>query len=283
MSKILGPISWAEYEKIPADVTKSRLVHMKKSPLHYIKQDELDREPSEEMELGTLLHTAILEPASLIGSYVVEPENVTIKGVTTEINRRVKAHREYLADFRKSNEGKIVIRPSHLDVLTGMIKAASEHRDLRKLMAMPGESEIAATWEHMGFKWKGRADRIIDHPVLGRTVIELKKTFDASPSGFSRQIYNLGYDVGIAAYMRGFEAKSYIFVCVESKAPFPIGIYRADDSMVERAHAYTDKLLGRLRKCINEDHFPGYTSDGEENLLFPGWVAALDNEEPDGF
>lgn len=275
----LGKMTWDEYVSIPYDVTKSELVYMDKSPMHYqAAKTGPKMEATEDMQLGVLLHTALLEPELLKNSYIVEPEEFTDG---SPINRRVKAHREYLKGFRDANPKAIVVKPSHVELLTGMVAAAGNHRDLAALMNMPGESEVVATWEHLGFKWKGRADRIIDHPVLGRTVIELKKTFDASRSAFSRQIYNMAYDIGISAYMRGFEAKSYIFVAVESKSPFPIGIYRADDSMVERAHAHTDRLLTMLTKCRKENYYPGYTDD-IENLLLPQWVPAMDAEIPDG-
>lgn len=279
----LGQISWEEYQAIPADVTKSELVYMDKSPLHYRNRKDLMVKTTEDMELGTLLHVGLLEPHLLKDSYVVEPETIVIKGIEEELNRRKKAHKEFLEKLREEAtlKGQLVVTAKNLEKLTGMLTECSKSRALKALMNLPGESEVAATWEYMGFKWKGRADRLIQHPIFGRTVIEVKKTQNASSSAFSREIYNRSYDVGVSAYLRGFEADALIFVACESNAPYPIGIYKADDSMVERAHSHTDALLTKLRSCLEKDEWPGYTDD-VENLLLPAWVPAMDLEDGQG-
>lgn len=268
---ILGSIDREEYFKIDA-LSQSDLGQMAISPRHFLHKDKLRKE-TDAMKMGTLLHLAVLEPAKFRQTYVVEPDN--IKGEA--INRRVKAHREYLEAFRLDNLDRIVVTAQQMDNLVGMLESIASNEFLKPLLT-GGSPEIAATWDYKGLKCKGLADYVVDHKLFGRTIVDIKKTQDASVSGFSRSIFNYRYNLQCAWYLHGFEAREFIFVAIEDKAPYAIGIYKADPSLVEHGQKLMERLTEKLIWCRENDEWPGYTR-GIENILLPAWVAGQDDEK----
>ena len=171
----------------------------------------------------------------------------------------------------------MICTPAQFDNLLGMLTAAAGEPDMVALLAN-GEPEIGATWEYRSRLCKGRADFLVPkHPVYGRTVVEIKKTQDASPSAFSRQIFNLLYDMGAAWYHKGFEAENVVFIAIEEKYPHAIGIYRAHETVLERGIAIADRLLNKLEECERTGRWHGYTK-GVEDIFLPAWVGGMDHE-----
>ncbi len=278
--KLLKGLDEPTYRALPG-LSKTELAWMKKSPLHFQnRNDPRILEETDAMRMGTLLHLAVLEPAKFKNAYVVEPEEIPIDGKTVEVNKRIKKHREYLESWRAAaaESGRIVVTPKQFDNLIGMLTQAASHPEVIDLLSK-GEPEIGATWEYRNTVCKGRADYLIpEHPGYGRVVIEIKKTQDASPEGFSRQCLNKLYDMGAAWYKQGFQADEVIFIACEEKFPYAIGVYKADPSMLDRGMRLADRFMDKIASCTKENYWHGYTK-GVENLLLPAWVAGQDDEE----
>lgn len=288
--KQLGYMDFNKYKEIPA-LSKSDLVWLADSPLHFKMREGLF-EQTDEMLLGTLLHTALLEPKKLKGSYITEPNEIEFFNTKTkkielqEVNRRSDYCRKALEEWQNAQpEGTLIVKPDMVDRLTDILTVCADverddARQLQSMLSYPGEVEVAASGCIEGVEFKGRADKIINHPQYGRTVFELKSTADSSAPGFSRQVYNMHYDIGISVYLKLFECDTYIFGCVETakKSIHPVSLFRASESMKDRAHKKTKGLIELLKKCQDEDRWPAYTRDTEE-LYLPAWVAALDNEK----
>lgn len=269
--KLLGSLPRVAYEAIDG-LTQSELSYLLKSPLHFEKRRELGRE-TDAMRLGTAIHAAILEPELFKDKLVVEPEHFNGE----EINRRVKKHRDYLADWRQESEnlGKIILKNSEYDILIGILAQASRTPTLKELLR-GGTPEVAATWEQHGVPCKGRADYCVQHPTLGKCIVDIKTTQDGSASAFSRSIYNYAYDLQAAWYLNGFGADEFIFVVCEKTPPYPIAVYRADPSLLGRGAECADRLLKRMIECKSTGSWPGYTQD-ISTILLPSWVAAQEN------
>lgn len=278
--KLLKGLDEETYRALPG-LSKTELSWMKKSPLHFFnRNDPRILEETDAMRMGTLLHLAVLEPAKFKNAYVVEPEEIPIGGAMVEVNKRIKKHREYLAEWREEMGagGKIIVTPKQYDSLIGMLTQAASHPDVIDLLSR-GEAEIGAQWDYRGFKCKGRADYLIEaHPGYGRVVVEIKKTQDASPEGFSRQILNKLYDMGAAWYREGFKADEVIFIACEEKFPYAIGVYKADPAMLDRGMRLADRFMDKIVSCEKENYWHGYTK-GVELIQLPAWVAGQDDEE----
>ena len=57
----------------------------------------------------------------------------------------------------------------------------------------------------------------MDHPKYRKVLVDFKKTQDASESGFTRSVYNYGYNLQSAFYLEGFSADRFFFVAVEER------------------------------------------------------------------
>lgn len=268
-TKVLGSMTRDEYVAING-ISQSDLSFMLKSPRHYQWRARLKRE-SDAMNFGTALHAAILEPQRFKDQYVVEPEAM-VNG--EEINRRIKAHRDYLAAFRKeaSIENKRVVTPAEFDSIIGMLTVCATHSMIAELLH-GGEQECVAQAKWNGMLIKGQADHFGEHPQLGRVVVDVKTTQDASPGAFSRAIHNYNYVLQAGVYSKLFSADHFVFIAIEKHAPYSVGVYKADDSIINRGQEQAEQLIERIKLCEANDNWPSYT-EGLENLMLPAWVAA---------
>ena len=63
----------------------------------------------------------------------------------------------------------------------------------------------------------------------------------------------------------------FIFICVETTAPFAVAVYAADAEMIERGQEQAMRDLGKLAACCATDSWPSY-SDQIEMISLPGWM-----------
>lgn len=274
-------MSDGDYRAIDA-LSQSRLWLMRKSPMHYKINPKFE---SDAMQFGTVFHMALLEPKKFRESYLVEPEMITINGKETEVNKRVKAHRDYLEAWRLDNPNSVILNDKQMDSLTGMLTEIQKDKDLVEIITL-GSTEVVSLWDYNGRKCKGKADVYCEHPKYGKIVIDFKKTQDASESGFTRSVYNYGYSLQAAWYREGFEADRFFFVAVEerglldpntNKSRHPIGKWDADP-WLEQGKNTMNALMERLALCEQNDSWPWYSS-GFELLRPPTWVSGMDDEQ----
>jgi exodeoxyribonuclease VIII len=257
-----------QYREHPA-LSYSDLVWLDKSPLHFKNRDKLRKE-TEAMRLGTLLHLGVLEPERFKNAYCIEPEEIDGQ----PINRRVKAHRDYLEQWRNQNKGKIFIRPEDMDTLTTMFNALATHKYAKQYLT-GGVSEVMAFGEYKGVPIKGRCDYLVEIPGLGKTIVDLKKTQDASPKGFERSIYNYKYYLQAAVYTKLFKADSFVFVAIEDNELAPIGIYRASDVLLEKGEQKLSYLIDLYKRLDKTNNWHGYTEDFQE-ISLPTWAVSTE-------
>jgi hypothetical protein len=259
------------------ELSYSDLVWLNKSPIHFLNRDKLRKE-TEAMRKGTLLHMGVLEPEKFKNSYAIEPHCMPDG---TEINRRVKAHREYLEGWKQTMEGRIFLRQEDMDSLICMLNALATHKYARRYFT-GGEAEKEAFGEYEGVKIKGKCDYITKIPGLGLVISDLKKTQDASPKGFERSIYNYSYQLQAYMYHRLFKADSFFFVAIEDTGIdgfAPIGIYRASDVLLEKGEQMFKKLIEKYKQCEEMKVWPGYTEDFAE-ISLPAWAIGSNDESP---
>ena len=137
-----------------------------------------------------------------------------------------------------------------------------------------GLAELSYFWDDLyGIKGKCRPDWISKD---GTTVVDLKTTQDASPKGFQKSISNFGYHIQCAWYLRGLrklgiEATEFIFIAIEKTAPYCIGVYRADEDMINIGMSQVEKALEVLRVCQETKLYPDYTPTIQD-ISLPPWM-----------
>jgi hypothetical protein len=266
----------ADYHAHPA-VSKSHLDLIARSPLHYwaryLDPDRVTPEPSPQMRLGTALHTHVLELSRWDEEIAVAPA----------MDRRTKAGKEAYAAFEAAAAGKTVITADDAEQVMAMGRAVMRHPAAAMLLGLPGKAETTHMWTDAatGLECKCRPDWLTDD---GTIVVDLKTTKDASLRGFKQSVANFAYHKQAAWYLHGLEQATgkrpdqFIFICVESTAPYACAVYAADAEMIERGHDQAMRDLAKLAVCKAADSWPSY-SDQIETLSLPGWMTGATSQQ----
>ena len=264
------------YHAHPA-VSKSHLDLIARSPLHYwaryLDPNRIAPEPSPQMRLGTALHTHVLELSRWDEEIAVAPA----------MDRRTKAGKEAWQAFQDDAAGKTVITADDAEQVMAMGRAVMRHPAAAMLLGLPGKAETTHMWTDAatGLQCKCRPDWLTDD---GSIVADLKTTKDASPRGFKQSVANFAYHKQAAWYLHGLEQATgkrpdqFIFICVESTAPYAVAVYAADAEMIERGHDQAMRDLAKLAVCKAADHWPSY-SEQIETLSLPAWMTGATGQQ----
>ena len=96
------------------------------------------------------------------------------------------------------------------------------------------------------------------------------------PKGFQKSISGFGYHIQASWYLRGLRklgvpAKEFIFIAIEKTAPFCIGVYRADEDMINAGMSQVDQSLEVLKMCQETKLYPDYTPTIQD-ISLPPWM-----------
>ena len=252
------------YHELEA-VSPSRLKVLARSPLHYwdrfLAPDREKSEPTAAMQLGTALHTAVLEPELWDETIAVPPHS---------FDRRTKAGKERADAFAAESEGRLVLTPDDADTVRRMADAVRRHPAAAFLLELPGRREASYTWidPETGLACKTRPDW---HSEDCRIVVDVKTTKDASRAEFMRSIANFDYHVQ-AAWNRGaLSAEQFLSVAVENVRPFAVAVYPASAAMLAAGERRIDRAMEQLADCWRTGVWPGYGDLIAEEIELPGW------------
>jgi exodeoxyribonuclease VIII len=273
----LLPLENADYHRHAA-VSKSHLDQVARSPLHYwaryVDPNRVEPEPTPAMQVGTAVHTHVLELDQWDQRYVVMPEG---------IDRRTKQGKAEWDAFSVASSGRTVLSKADADQVLRMGQAVYGHPAAAMLLKqLPGKAETTHMWTDpaTGLQCKCRPDWLTDD---GSLIIDLKTTEDASPKGFEKSVANWRYHVQAAWYLQGLEQATgtrpdqFIFICVEKKPPYAVAVYAAASEMIDSGWKAAERDLEVLATCKAANAWPGY-SDQIEIISLPPWM----RPRPDG-
>lgn len=261
----------AEYHAHPA-VSKSGLDLVRRSPLHYwnryLNPNRVIEPPTQAMMLGSALHARVLEPHVYDDEYIVAPEG---------IDRRTKEGKLRWADFEAESEGRIALRAEDAAHIEGMAAAVHAHPAASAILRLPGKCEQSYFWTdpETGIECKCRPDW---HSDDRRLIADVKTTEDASPSGFARSVIKYRYYVQAAFYQQGITAEQFVFLAVEKKPPYAVGVYVTPLPAIERGFRDAMDDLRRIATCRAANEWPAY-GDEIQSLRLPSWFSD-ESDEP---
>lgn len=273
----LEPMENAEYHALTSVISKSHLDQVARSPLHYwarfLDPNRVEPEPTPAMQLGSALHTHVLELDQWDARYAIAPEG---------IDRRTKAGKAEWDAFTAAATGRTVLAKADAELVMRMGQAIYAHPAASALLHWKGKAETTHMWtdEPTGLQCKCRPDWLTNDGTL---IVDLKTTEDASPAGFRKSIANWRYHVQASWYLDGLQAATgqrpaqFIFVVVEKKPPHAVAVYAADAEMIEVGAKQARLDLDTLAVCKAADSWPGY-SDRIETISLPAWM----RPRPDG-
>lgn len=241
-------------------ISKSGLDLIARSPAHY--RYAAKREPSRAMEIGTAIHTAILEPDRFAEEYMI------LRDVTA---RTASAYKEAVKQFGSER----VLTGPEADKVAGMqesVWANPEARDFLRNQHCRRELSIFTHDPVTGVFVKARFDA-----TVGIAGLDLKKTQDCRPEKFIRSVWDYRYHVQQAFYSDVFEWETgdqmddFRFLAIEEDAPNAVKLYRLPHDVVAHGRKLYRAALNTYAECLESGHWPA--PSGETETLNPtGWM-----------
>lgn len=250
-----------------AGLSRSSLLNLDRSPLHFQAAKAAVEEPTDAMITGTAFHVKVLEPDSFAAQIAVAPK----------VDRRTNAGKETWGRFQNDNIGKVIITTEQYDQICPMADAVLEHPIARALLT-GGESELSyyATEPTTGVLCKCRPDYY--NPARGWGLVDLKSCLDARPDAFARTAWLHGYHVQAAYYLAITRSarhpepiENFLFVCVEKAPPYAVAVYLADQEMLLAGTQTYMRALRTYHECQQRNEWPGYPVEITP-LSLPGWA-----------
>lgn len=197
---------------------------------------------SEEVDLGTHVHCAILEPDVFAGAYRKAPDG----GRTAADKARVEAFAEHC-----KASGKICLDADTYDMVIAMRDSVLAHPTARDLLTGDGISESSIFGELEGVRVKCRPDRIVE----GRHILVDVKKVDAIEH-LARSVQQFRYFVQSAFYSDIYEQWAghkprFIFVAVGQRRSIgrhPVRVFELDQTWVDAGRQEYKDDLERVRE-----------------------------------
>lgn len=259
-------LSIKDYHARP-ELSKSSLDLLAKSPYH-LKNKELFRVESPSLNLGSATHGLVLEPDLFNEEFAV----------SEKFNKRTTIGKEAHKAFELQNQGKIILDEGTFAIAKNMSENVLK---LGKCFLSNGIAESSFFGELEGVKVRCRPDYYIEE--LG-IVVDLKTAQDASNHGFMQSVAKYNYHVQAAFYLDtlrsiGKNAKKFLFIAVESKAPFMVAFYELDHAAIDQGVKRYKELLERYKYCQRTNNWSGYADFDKQNekvslvqtLTLPAW------------
>lgn len=246
-------VPFADYLQWPIP-SQSTLKHGRESMAHLKAAMDGERfiEPTDDMILGTALHTACLEP-----SEAAERIAVWAGG---------RRYGKEWTLFKEANRDKIIITESQEYQLAGMVESLRQCK-LVNWMTSRVEVEVGAVGDFHGWLMKARCDAI-----SSGAIVDLKKVRTADPRKFTCAAIEYGYHIQAAVYRRLFDRDRFILVCVEDQPPYDVVPYELSPAFVRAGETEAARIIERAQECEKTCIWPGRSGGEVCQLEPPEWL-----------
>lgn len=278
-----------DYALIPA-VNQSTLKYMLKSPLHFEHARATSKKPTAPMRLGTVAHTAVLEPARMAAEYIVYRAGVEVElvnektGIAYPATSKTATMNGKVWDAFEAQAAALnltVIKEGELEAATLMQRAVRGNALARRYLAS-GTPEMILVWRDAltGLLCKARLDWV--STSVPDVMAELKTAADIAPWSFGKVYGKNGYHMQAAFYEDGYKAvtgRTLYSKCiaVENTEPHDVVVFDLAQ-VVDAGREDYRKLLNRVAECMAAGKWPGQAPDAEVPLELPMWMTEGDDD-----
>ena len=278
--EVIRGLDFEQYLAIDA-TNNSRMKLLDRSPLHYLKNPSTKTTAA--MSLGTMTHTAVLEPSEFLNRYSKLPPGV-------KYDKRTKAFKEHVALL---GPGVDVVRSG--DYERALEIAHHIHSDpmLERLFGRDCESELTILWvdPETGIRCKVRVDKFCPQDGF----VDLKSTVDCSVAQFPWFAKRYGYVRQMAFYRRGIMAAidAGLLKCERPGVPAYVlaaetgpvrahALYVIPDAEITHFDSEVSRHLHTIRECATTGKWPGPGGEAPIPLEYPGALDYEDEPDDDG-
>lgn len=237
------------YDALPG-VRWSNLRAIGKSPAHYHARINGHKPDTKSLDLGRLVHLAVLEPETFSRRVLVYPGK----------KRQGKAWE----GFQAAHLNDAIVTRADYDTAKRIADAVWSHRLARELIS-DAERERVVQRELDGVLCKAKIDAI----GMGG-MVDLKTGRDVGPGGWPYVVRRYEYHGQAAFYSRVEEWAGPCFnIAVESSEPHDVVVFRLATNTMAEGCQIVDEYLGVLRTCLERNEWPGQADD-VVTLTMPG-------------
>ena len=216
------------------------------------------------MQQGELVDHLITRPDTFDDSYVVAPK----------VNKRTKAGKEEWAAFEAlaESKGARVIDEEMLHNAERIVSVISNDPIASDYLVGSGQEPFY--WHDEEFDVDCRYMPDLEDPEQS-LLVDLKKTRSASPSGFARQAYQLGYDVQMAHYAEGYRKRhgeyprTIALLAYEWDAPHDCSVHVVSEAFLDEGRRRREEAIVGIKECRGCNEWPSY---GLHVIDPPNWV-----------
>ena len=235
-----------EYRDHPA-LNFSLAKNLLKSPAHFKAAQDEEREETNAMQIGTLVHAMVLEGKNLLDLYAIKPEGMSFA------TKEGKAWRDA--------QTLPVLKEEDANMIPRVAQAVADNQDAAKVLRMCQMRETPMFATIMGVECKCLLD---NHGKVGAewAINDLKTCQDASPREFAKDVYSRDYDLQMVWYqtilasVHKLDAPPFwTWTAVEKKAPFANAIYTGEE-WEESGLRKMEIVLTRYKTCMETGEWP---------------------------
>lgn len=232
-----------------AHLSYSSLSCFKQSPAAFIDYKTGQKEETDAMIYGAMVHCLVLEPDDFHNRYFTLDDSEIISQIGGAKPRATKAYKEWYRVVSAEARDRIVVDPKDYEFAKYIALNVRHNRASSKILKQVQEREMPIEWEYKNFKFKGFIDG--NGSAL---MFDLKTCTDASPDKFRRDIVNMGYYLQAAMYLTALqENKPYYIIAVDKKKG--ISVHELEPALIQHGLDEYGKLLDKFNECILSDAF----------------------------
>ena len=231
---------------------------------HIVRENEFKSVGSTAMDLGSFVHSLILEPEKTDDEFVVW--------------ETPKRGAEWM-QFSAQHKSKTIISAAQNTLGRTLAKAAMKHKAAQQLLK-GGEAEATFCTQLFGTNIKVRADYL---NVQSNYILDVKTTSKPLTKDYlMSSIASLHYDLSAALYVDAFkkinnvESLDFYFIFVNTKDSLDVEVFKASNMLISNGRKKYKKALKILNKCLKSGI---WKSETVEEIDVPFWALLPDDEE----
>src|SRR5579884_1295440 len=240
------------------------------SPKHF---KTMPRKPSSpDMQFGTLVHAAVLEPKTFDSLFYVRPdtygpEKKPWHNGAAACKTWNDQHEDRSIILDSATYARIVACATAAKERAGLFSKALNSKNARR------EVSFFKRDAETGLLLKARADLLAVTAGDEKIIFDLKKveTGCGNEKEFQKQVLEYGYYSQAAAYLEITGAAEMYFVPFDDDAPFDCNIWSLHPEWLQLGRLEYRRMLRAYAQCVKTDTWPGYPQDGRE-LPLRDWL-----------